>query len=85
MSETFETVLTMVETFVLALPRLEIYKQLFISSPRFCQVLQSLYYDLIEFCLAAVKLARTSSIKMYISLRDMLIQGLEINLSRSER
>lgn len=63
MKDTFENVLTMIETFMLGLPRLDIYADLFLSSPRFSAVFHLVYQDMIHFCLAAVKLGTSPSIR----------------------
>ena len=65
MTEVFDTILTMVETLILALPRFEIYTNLFSSSDRFKSVLSLVYKDIIEFCLKATRLLKESGITRY--------------------
>jgi hypothetical protein len=48
----------MIEKLILAFPRVEIYKELFSSSPRFNKILVLVYQDIIKFCLDATKLGK---------------------------
>lgn len=72
----------MVETLLSMIPRLKLYETLFLKSSRFQAILCLFYQDLINFCLAAVKLRRRKFLNLYLFMLNRLTIRTLTSLSR---